>query len=1284
MGNLTITTGALSAAAIKVQGTIDITNTDTSSITGIISDGASSAILTKTGSGTLTLSGTNTYSGSTTITNGVISISSSANLGATPGSPDTDNIIFNGGTLQTTADITLGTNKGITLTGNGTINADASTTLTYGGIIAGSGDLIKLGSGTLTLSGSSTFRGDVNINAGTLNLNSTGRLFNTGSWGSHGVVTVGSNATLQIYKFSSITGSLGYLSYDASNLIINGGSLEFTGTDGVMGDAASNGTDNKRAFTVGASGATLLNNTANTWSIWQDTGTAANNPVYNGDLTIHGSGNFSFNAVISGSINLTKTGSGTLLLSGNNTYTGQTNINAGIISITDNNSLGSADGATIVADGASLSISNNITSAENITISGTGISSNGAIRNTADDNTLTGLITLAADSEIQIDSGSSLTLNPTTGSAVTGAYNLTIDSVGTSTISDPIAISTGDLTKTGAGILTLGGTNSYTGSTTISAGTLYITNTNALGTTAGTTTISPGAQLTIATGLSIAEDINISGTGISSAGAINSAGSLTLSGDINTVATASIITTGDLIFSGNIVKTSGSDATLTISTAANLQFTNASSITATNNTLSLNLTSDSDSSGDEKITLGANITTNGGSVIVNSDTYLTKYIEIDTTGTSDGAVTFSGLIKGYIEDQNRIILTGGGGYYYYDVTEIDAFDPVSGTHGTATVTDTLSSGESVTLGDGTLGWNDSQYTWTPDHTGDVEYLVLGGGASGTRGVSGYYWGAGGGAGAVEEGSLSLTAATGYNAIVGSGGGTTGVNYTETGTSMYDSSSRTGFRTGFNGFDSSFASVTANGGLTSIAWLTPIINNIHAAAYGGTSGNGNAGGNLGNMAPGCGGGCQAGGGGGSSAAGSGLNGGVGTTSTITGASVEYGSGGAGLNSGTTFGSSSGGAGGADRAYGLANTGSGGSDGYGNEGEYVGNGGSGLVVIAFDNGLTINSGSARTNLTGNITQLSNLEITSSHSTNSTSGVISGLTPISYIGTTAGQLTISGNNTFTGNVNVVSGSLNITHNNALGSADGATIVADGASLSISNDITSAENITISGTGISSNGAIRNTADDNTLTGLITLAADSEIQIDSGSSLTLNPTEGNAITGTYNLTIESVGTSSINDPIAISTGDLTKTGAGTLTLGGTNTFTGDLTISAGTVTVSGTLHNDVDVLNSGTYDVDATDTINSLSGTGAVELNTGITLTTGDANNQTISGVISGAGNLTKVGNGILTLSNTNTYSGDTTISAGTIKLTGSVNALTDLTIASGATLDLTINPNLCHIRS
>ena len=108
---------------------------------------------------------------------------------------------------------------------------------------------------------------------------------------------------------------------------------------------------------------------------------------------------------------------------------------------------------------------------------------------------------------------------------------------------------------------------------------------------------------------------------------------------------------------------------------------------------------------------------------------------------------------------------------------------------------------------------------------------------------------------------------------------------------------------------------------------------------------------------------------------------------------------------------------------------------------------------------------------------------------------------------------------------------------------------------------------------------------------------------------------------------------------GSFTKAGSGTLTLSATNTYTGDTTISAGKLIISGVLSNSTDVINSGVYDVDTTDTIQSLSGSGTVELATSITLTTGDGGDDTVSGVISGAGAITKAGSGTLTLSAANT---------------------------------------------
>ncbi len=143
---------------------------------------------------------------------------------------------------------------------------------------------------------------------------------------------------------------------------------------------------------------------------------------------------------------------------------------------------------------------------------------------------------------------------------------------------------------------------------------------------------------------------------------------------------------------------------------------------------------------------------------------------------------------------------------------------------------------------------------------------------------------------------------------------------------------------------------------------------------------------------------------------------------------------------------------------------------------------------------------------------------------------------------------------------------------------------------------------------------------------------------------------------------------------GSFTKAGSGTLTLSAANTYTGNTTISAGTLTVSGTLANTTDVINSGTYDVDATDTIQSLSGSGAVELASGITLTAGDSGNDTVSGIISGSESLTKAGSGTLTFSANNSYTGDTTISAGTLKLTGTLSDSTDVVNSGTYDVDTT----------
>ncbi|NKC22635.1 hypothetical protein HED50_12685 [Ochrobactrum oryzae] len=120
--------------------------------------------------------------------------------------------------------------------------------------------------------------------------------------------------------------------------------------------------------------------------------------------------------------------------------------------------------------------------------------------------------------------------------------------------------------------------------------------------------------------------------------------------------------------------------------------------------------------------------------------------------------------------------------------------------------------------------------------------------------------------------------------------------------------------------------------------------------------------------------------------------------------------------------------------------------------------------------------------------------------------------------------------------------------------------------------------------------------------------------------------------------------------TGKLTKTGAGVLTLSGQNTYAGGTAITAGTLSVGA----DNNLCSGRRVEI----------GAGTLQLsaafNSGRAITLSDAastiantHDNTLSGIVSGTGKLTKTGAGVLTLSGQNTYAGGTAITAGTLSV-------------------------------
>ncbi|EAS6358216.1 TPA: fibronectin-binding autotransporter adhesin ShdA [Salmonella enterica subsp. enterica serovar Suelldorf] len=502
-GGTTITGGTLTADHADSLGTGTIANS------GVLQVGegelentlSGSGSLVKTGTGELTLNGDNDYSGGTTITGGTLTADHADSLG----SGDIDN-------------------SGVLQVGEGELE----------NTLSGTGSLVKIGTGELTLNGDNDYSGGTTIDDGVLIADNADSL-GTGAVANNGVLQVGEG--------------------ELENTLSGAGSLVKTGT----GELTLSG-DNSYSGGTTISGGTLTADHADS---------LGSGDIDNSGVLQVGEGELK--NTLSGSGSLVKTGTGELTLSGDNSYSGATTISDGTLIAANVNALGSGDidnsgtlkleaegefnlanvttqsGATtelakgttlnvysltqqadstlnidlskangesaITADSVTLGGTLNVTGIGSVTDSWTPeaytytlIDSDSAITSDFDDLTIAGMNRedvdfLTIDGKVDETDNTNYDLTASL-SWYADRDNATTDAHGTFTLSDPdgsfnVAATLTDvddtldpgsrwdgksLTKEGAGTLILSGDNDYSGGTTINEGTLVAASTTALGT----------------------------------------------------------------------------------------------------------------------------------------------------------------------------------------------------------------------------------------------------------------------------------------------------------------------------------------------------------------------------------------------------------------------------------------------------------------------------------------------------------------------------------------------------------------------------------------------------------------------------------------------------------------------------------------------------------------------------------------------------------------------------------------------------------------------------------
>ncbi|MCX6877034.1 MAG: autotransporter-associated beta strand repeat-containing protein [Verrucomicrobia bacterium] len=419
-------------------------------------------------------------------------------------------------TFSTVADISSG-GLNANLTFNGNVTASGTTgDFTWDGTVAGNwSDLhwnpglvagpttgtatATINSGSVSLTSGVDYTGTTTITGGSLAITGSGQLNAGAAWSGRLVNVAG--GTLEIDKWNG-AGSLGTASYEAGNLILNGGTLRYTGSE-VMTPVFTDG-GNGRAFTIGSNGGTL-ESAAGSGHVFAITQYSVDPGVYaladlGGTLTLAGSGNGYLSKVLKGgSGSVIKNGTGTWTLAAVNSYAGGTIVNNGMLILNSASSDVAVRGTVTVNSGGTLGIAgadwaglgqnagakidtlnlvggtvtNTLNTAfiTDATVNMTGGTlSGGQIhwRNTVL-STLAGTNTATISSNVMIRNdyapGVSMTLNVANGDAAT-------DLLISGGISQ--AVSGAGITKTGAGTLVLAGSNTYTGNTTVYAGSLIL------------------------------------------------------------------------------------------------------------------------------------------------------------------------------------------------------------------------------------------------------------------------------------------------------------------------------------------------------------------------------------------------------------------------------------------------------------------------------------------------------------------------------------------------------------------------------------------------------------------------------------------------------------------------------------------------------------------------------------------------------------------------------------------------------------------------------------------